>query len=181
MWEDEAFGHYVVGQADADSCFCIVVSHSKTYPYGIAVLPLWAIAKTADDEILEKVKEFLGVGKIQIVKKPSRDKRRPYSKFVVKGSECGILVNFFERFPLRANKRKDFEIWKGAVDLYLSRKRVGGHPDAEIRRASKRCWTKEELIGMLKLRKQLSQIPSRIKRRIDSVTERELQRLENIV
>jgi hypothetical protein len=181
MWKDRDFANYIVGQADADSCFYIGVRHGKTYSYGIRVVPEWAVSKTADHEILQRTKAFLGIGRIVEKIQPRQGNRRFYSKLYIQGNECSILAEFFERFPLRANKRKDFEVWKKAVDLYSARERVGGNPDAVMRRASKRSWTKEELIEMLEIRKQLNDISSRVKRKKDLVTKRELLRLQTLV
>jgi hypothetical protein len=177
MWEDEGFGHYIAGQAGADSCFYIAVYRRKTRSYGIALMPEWAIAKTYDDEILKRMRAFLGVGKIE-KQDPHLHNRRPYLRLRVLGSDCGTIVKFFERFPLRSNKRKDFEIWKRAVELYSSRKRVGGHSEVAMRWGPSHCWTRKELVEMLRLRKQLDDLPSRMRRRKNSATERELKRLE---
>lgn len=151
MWEDLAFANYVVGQADADSCFYLSVRKRPKRRLKISVDPKWAITKAFDKEILLKIRDFLGVGSVYIKHgSPSRPRSiDPFWQFYVEGKACAVVVEFFERFPLRATKRKDFEIWKKAVAILVGRR--------ETR------WTKEDLIAMLMVRKEMDETLVRAK------------------
>lgn len=170
MWDDRDFANYVVGQADANSSFWLGLTRDRrTGKFGIMIVPAWSISKVFDEEIVEKIHDFLGVGKVFPHKHTNSG--LVAKRFAVEGKGCAKIVEFFEKFPLRSKKQRDFEVWKKAVEIYCSRDRRG---------ASRNPWTKEELIAMLKLRKQLRQIPTRIKRREDKTTEVELRRLQNL-
>lgn len=150
MWNDRDFGNYIAGQADADSSFYINVKYGSR---GVYVCPEWTITKDIDKEILEKICHFLGVGKVY-PRRYLKTKRNTSASLRIHGKPCARVVQFFEEFPLRAKKKEEFEIWKRAVEIYVSRKRNVHNP-----------WVKEELIEMKELRRKLHQSPSRIRRR----------------
>jgi len=150
MWEDRDFANYIVGQADADSAFCVEVYEHKRYSFGVRVWVYWTISKAFDENILKRITDFLGVGKVRYVK---ARKPLPDYELRVYGKECSKIVEFFEKFPLRANKQKDFELWKEAVEICNSRKRSHGNP-----------WKKEELLKVLVIRQQLTHLWTRGKR-----------------
>ena len=152
MWEDKSFGNYVAGQADADSYFGLEVSRWSRNVFGVRILPNWAVSKAYDFEILEEIKNFLGVGRLKEIK-ASKSYTHHY-RLSVTGTKCSKIVEFFEKFPLRANKQKDFEIWKKAVKIYNNRSRFHGPGSG---------WKKEGILAMLQLRKELDDLKSRRK------------------
>jgi hypothetical protein len=135
MWDDRDLANYIVGQADADSSFVITIMRCKGNKYGLRVLPLWVTEKHGDTEVLEKIHDFLGVGRVYAF----HGKSHPYIALRVAGRDCAQIVQFFEQFPLRGRKREDFEIWKKAVELYVSHEKG-------------RQWTRHELSQIIKIR-----------------------------
>lgn len=156
MWEDEAFANYISGQADADSTFAILVFKQKRGTLRVNVQPVWEISKAFDRPLLEEIKDFLGAG--YITERKKRKRYRIHFRLTVKGKACSKLVEFFETFPLRANKRRDFELWKEAVKIY-DRPRNRGNP-----------WRKDEMTAILRIRIQMSKLLSRSVRRGRDVT-----------
>lgn len=76
-----------------------------------------------DKGILKQVKETLGCGKIY------QDKSRPLAVYRVDNFESVInkIIPFFKKYPLRAKKKLDFELWKRAVEiLQVIKRRSGG-------------------------------------------------------
>lgn len=73
-----------------------------------------------DDDriILEEIQGMLGIGAIYDVPVYPSDipNARPMSRFHVGAlNGCVELVKIFERYPLRAKKKRDFSIWRSAV------------------------------------------------------------------
>jgi hypothetical protein len=148
MWDDIAFGNYVAGQAEADSCFCIGVRISKTSKFGVRVIPLWEMQKVHDELILQKIRDFIGIsGRIYHCKYKVHHGKMT-TRLMIEGSKCERVVAFFETFSLRGEKKKDFDLWKKAVKIYVSRNR-------------QHFWTKEDLIAMLNIRKEMDQLNRR--------------------
>lgn len=75
----------------------------------------FVIKLRADDTpILEEIHERLGFGRV--IPLPSRYGQRPQTEFTVwDKAGCVKLVEFFDRYPLRAKKARDFAIWREAV------------------------------------------------------------------
>lgn len=88
----------------------------------IGVQPVFTIALRADDvAVLIDLRSAFG-GSIQGQKQQSPDgARNPRYNWVV-GSKKDLarIVSYFERFPLRAKKARDFAIWREAVRLYIA-------------------------------------------------------------
>jgi hypothetical protein len=153
LWDDIAFGNYVAGQADADSSFVLFVAQDSRRAFGVRTDVLWIMTKTYDSEILKNIRDFLGVGHVYERPKPRHrlGHRQSGHQLIVFGANCLRIVEFFEKFPLRANKRMDLELWKRATKVHCQRK-----PHTR--------WKKADLIEMVKIRLQLDALPHRLKR-----------------
>lgn len=112
---DPAFGHYIAGLVDGEGCFRIHKAHggmSSTYTCEFQI-------KLRDDDarILNEIQRALGVGRLHEEKGDGVQK--PQLKFIVsKLQECRKVQRFFESFPLRAKKQKDFVHWCKHLDLW---------------------------------------------------------------
>lgn len=120
---------YVTGLVDGEGCFCLTINTENkrrkssvvTYRYWIAD---FSIHMRQDEQpILKAVQRFFNAGKVNSVGKyrvvhfSIRDRHDIISK----------LISHFEKFPLRAKKQKDFNLWKEAVlilELAKSRKKT---------------------------------------------------------
>lgn len=107
------FGHYLSGFVDGEGHFALTVSNSKKTPAACFVIGL-----RADDlPILRLIQSYFGCGRITL--KPDDGKRRDqyFLQISRNGDHVASIVPHFLAFPLRAKKRRDFEIWREGVAL----------------------------------------------------------------
>ena len=117
---DDSFGHWLAGFSDGEGCFFVtrVTStngnpNNRTWPNA-----RFDIGLRADDRaILEEIRRRLGMGRIyRHNSNPQRSKEMTALHFsVFRIGDCLALVELFEKYPLRAKKRDQFEVWREAV------------------------------------------------------------------
>lgn len=118
------FGHWLAGFTDGEGAFVIcrvTTRRGKAAGSSVRTWPncRFEIGLRADDiEILRTIRDTLGVGNLY-VKKPNFS-ARPGTKmaavFIVhRIDDCLRIVEFFTRYPLRAKKRAQFDVWADAV------------------------------------------------------------------
>lgn len=114
---DDVWRGWFVGLTDGEGSFQIDKRNHRSP--GANYHCHFTIALRDDDRaILEEIRDTLGIGKIY--DKPDRStltcKKRPQVEYRVGTiADCAELVKLFDTYPLRAKKRRDFEIWKQAV------------------------------------------------------------------
>jgi LAGLIDADG endonuclease len=112
------FGHWLAGFADGEGCFSV----SVYYPHSssVQITPSFIIQLRADDRpILTEIQREIGVGTVYRVNLTGN--RGTNYKLIVQGwRQCLQIVNLFDRFPLRAKKARDFEVWREIV-IYMSK------------------------------------------------------------
>ncbi len=85
--------------------------------------PGFSLALRCDDEpIVRQLHETIGVGTVHSYKGQSG--HRVVRWHVQAQKDCQVLVAFFSKYPLRAKKKNDFEVWCRAVHV-ASRLRAG--------------------------------------------------------
>lgn len=108
---DKDFSHWIAGFVDGEGCFFMAPVNR---PGGYR--PSFSVSVRADDsEIVQKMRDFLDVGTTHFYRATSGSRVIRWS--VQAQADCQKLVQFFERFPLRAKKRNDFEVWARAVEV----------------------------------------------------------------
>jgi hypothetical protein len=111
------FIHWFIGFVDAEGCFCI---HSiRTWT---AVGFSFTINLHSDDiEILHKIANTLGVGKVRL------DNKRNSAFFVVSSLNdiIQIILPIFEEFPLQTSKYLDFICFSKAAKIKLNTRGSG--------------------------------------------------------
>ena len=143
MDADEAFGHWLAGFSDGEGCFTV----TKRSDSAGVVVAFQIKLRDDDADILYECQRRLGGTVIRI--KESNPKWGDQVVWRVRDmTSLQNLVNLFEAHPLRAKKRKDFEIWKQAVRL---RAQVVKHQgNATTKAANAAIWPQ-----MLALKEQL--------------------------
>lgn len=120
---DDSFGHWLAGLVDGEGCFFVAkVGTRKGKTPGVSVM-VWPncrfqIALRADDaEVLKTIRDTLGIGNLYY-KRPQagRPSEQASIQYVVhRIDDCLRIVELFTRYPLRAKKRAQFEVWAQAV------------------------------------------------------------------
>jgi LAGLIDADG DNA endonuclease family protein len=107
----DEFGNWFAGFTDGEGCFYI----SKFSGYGGLIQAGFKISVRKDDEeIVREIHRLLGFGTVGY----SQTRTTAAVGFRVAASaHCMALVNLFTRYPLRAKKRRDFEIWRKLVQI----------------------------------------------------------------
>jgi hypothetical protein len=128
----DTFGYWLSGFVDGEGCFD--VSKKVCKKLSPTIYPRFVIRLRRDDiGILERIKEYLGCGKIYLVKNISKDgyKRGAAAQYTVFRVEDthNILVPHFKRYPLYSKKKYDFEIWKEIVHLVFHKAHRHGQLD----------------------------------------------------
>jgi hypothetical protein len=108
-------GHALAGFIDAEACFSIQPNnHGRTWACAMTVA-----VRLDDGDVLADLARSTGLGRLQT--KPSYRGSRPQAVWQINSKrECAELTRMLRRFPLRARKRRDFEIWARAVDRWSS-------------------------------------------------------------
>ena len=108
---DDGFGHWIAGLAAGEGCFEFRLTKDKKFR------PRFSVKLRDDDTpVLDSMAMALGCGTVYPQK---TDGRNPMANYVVDdiGSLYGIVIPIFERYPLRAKKAREFEVWKAAVTM----------------------------------------------------------------
>jgi hypothetical protein len=106
------------GFADGEGSFGIYPTYR---PHG-GYTPRFALHIRADDlPVLEELRAEFG-GSIRFrCTQAERGEGRPQAYWTVNGkADLARLVAYFDRFPLRAKKQRDYAIWRHAVQVYLA-------------------------------------------------------------
>lgn len=119
----ESFGNWFAGFADGEGCFTAHISRKigKTGNEYIDIGPEFSITLRDDDsEILVEICRQLGfstqikyyaeaVNKFGI-------KSKPKVKLEIRRTKrCLKLIEIFDKFPLRAKKKQDYDIWRRLI------------------------------------------------------------------
>lgn len=122
---EELPGDYIAGFVDGEGCFYInfrrdVRHERKNKPVYFYWTIGFAITLRGDDkEILEKIKTSLNCGRL------SFDKRGQARYEVTDLNDLlSKMVPFFDKYALRAKKRFDYQLWKGALAIFQRNRQV---------------------------------------------------------
>jgi hypothetical protein len=110
-----ADSHALAGFLDAEGCFQIRPNnggHTWSCHMTVAV-------RDDDGDLLTDLCRVTGLGRIH-AKRAQGTSRPQVSWSVASKRECAELVRTLRGFPLRARKRRDFEIWARAVDRWAA-------------------------------------------------------------
>ena len=117
----DAFGHWLSGFTDGEACFYLgwrqYADCKRRTPRAIYEIKL----RADDAPILKSIQSYWGCGYLFSHAKcyrPHSDTKPSRSYHVRRISEIiDVVIPHFERFPLRAKKVRDFQIWKEGATL----------------------------------------------------------------
>ena len=112
----DEFSYYTTGLVDGEGSFSVSVQKDPTHRLGYRLKPSFSLGLHKEDlRILNEIRDNLDCGTIYFNKKMVQLKVEDIESLV------GKVIPFFEKYPLRAKKKEDFEIFKKVV-LMMSRK-----------------------------------------------------------
>lgn len=111
---------YVTGFVDGEGCF----TFSR---HGAQIALYFALKLTATDRaILEDIQAFFGgIGRFyDVIPRAAPTPRSGFTKAAIyyrvsRRDELPVIVDHFDRYPLRGLKRSQFDIWRAMVQLKL--------------------------------------------------------------
>jgi LAGLIDADG DNA endonuclease family protein len=108
-------GHALAGFLDAEGSFAISPNNrGRTW-----ICQMTAALRRDDGGVLADLCRCTGLGHVYLT--AARRTSRPQATWSIASKrECAELVRILRRFPMRARKRRDFEIWARAVDRWVA-------------------------------------------------------------
>jgi len=126
---------WVLGFVDGEGCFSIGLvrqaggGQRKGYRLGWQVVHRFVVVQGARSlPALEQLRDFFGIGRLYVNRRHDNHRENLY-QFVVdrRADLVDVVIPFFERFPLRTDKRRDFERFAHCVHLV----EIGRHLDTD--------------------------------------------------
>ena len=131
--------HYISGFVDGEGCFSI--SFNKNGERLPEVRLIFEIEVREDDEpILREIQEVLGCGNIYRLDYERYAKWRPHVKLKVSnfGDISQKIIPFFQKYPLKAKKRYDFEKFCEAAEIIKTKQHLLAEGIEQIRSIKRR-------------------------------------------
>lgn len=156
-------GDYVAGFVDGEGCFYLtyrkeIKHHRKGAPVYYRWTPYFAITLREDDiDIFYKIKSTLGCGSIYLLKAKGKEYRLAYFGIQNMDDLFNKILPFFRKYPLRAKKRLDYELWSKAL-LLLYKYKIGKYKIGQ-----RRCSTNDHKV-LFEIRKQMRTYKSKMSR-----------------
>jgi len=111
---------YVVGLIEGEGCFCITLSKHKTNKTGFDPRLMFEVEMIIEDKpLLEGLQKFFGCGHIYVLNYV-RYGWRPHVKYAIKNQKHieEILIPFFKKYSLQGKKKKDFDFFCLACEVF---------------------------------------------------------------
>jgi hypothetical protein len=115
---DPAFGNWFAGFVDGEGCFYVrrMKTQYRERAYITYGCSLTLAVRDDDLPILEAAAATLGMGVISRYRPRKSDQQRPVACLSIHNKAAVMdVVEFFDHFPLRTKKARDFEVWRRAV------------------------------------------------------------------
>ncbi|MEM3011990.1 MAG: LAGLIDADG family homing endonuclease [Candidatus Hadarchaeales archaeon] len=107
---------WIVGFVDGEGCFHVAINRCPKMRTGYQVLPEFRVVQHEQNwEVLERIKEFFGFGKVGMNRKDEHGTRKEFRVRGIKNLQK--LVEFFCQHPLKTSgKKESFRIFKEILD-----------------------------------------------------------------
>lgn len=110
---------FITGFTDAEGSFLLLLSKSNHVNVGWVIYSRFQIGLHKKDKVLlEEIKIYFGVGKVY-----KRDSNT-YEFRVDTVKELKVILNHFDRYPLKTKKLADYMLFKQAVNLIIDKKHL---------------------------------------------------------
>ena len=120
---------YIVGFTDGEGCFSISIFKNTTTRLGYQVFPEFVLTQGAKSTIvLQEIQKHFNCGKIYENRRTDNH-RENLHRYCVRSMKDiqEKIIPFFEKYPLKTNKRFDFETFCLAVDMIARKEHL--NPD----------------------------------------------------
>jgi hypothetical protein len=157
----DGFGHWLSGFADGEGCFRLLIIHNKrpNRIYDVPTARFELLLRYDDEAILREIREYWGIGSLGTRKESARSSAAARLYISSAFDLARIVVPHFHRYPLRAKKRYDFEVWRRGVALIYQvtlRPQIGKTGPGAI--GTHPRWTDAEKAEFITLIQELEQI-----------------------
>src|ERR1700730_7382096 len=118
--------NYIVGFVDGEGCFAISISKHKTTKLGRDAQLSFEIEIRGDERpLLERLQYTWGCGKIYDLNY-KRYGWMPHVKYHMRGLSNfeEVLIPFFRQHPLQGKKRKDFDLFCQAFEVFKAKRHL---------------------------------------------------------
>lgn len=103
---------YITGFSDGEGCFLLAVNKHKRFKLGYSLGAVFQIhLHSRDLALLERVKDYFGVGKVYVEKNGSIQ----YKVSSIK--DLRVIIDHFDRYPLVTSKWADYILFRQGVEL----------------------------------------------------------------
>jgi hypothetical protein len=147
----DAFGHWLSGFVDGEGHFRLQYSNSKGKKSKHRLQAVFRVSVRSDDiKLLFDIQDYLDIGRIYLHANEA-DRRRgldamPSCRFTAcSKNELEILVNHFDKYPLRSKKARDYAIWREGALMRMKHKTF-------------QPWAEQEIDKFVGLTKQLIEV-----------------------
>lgn len=130
---------YVCGFVDGEGCFTIVIAKHKQKKLGLdARLHFEIELRDDDEELLRNIQETLGCGRIYHLNYLKYG-WHPHVELKVSSIReiKNVLIPFFLRHPLQGKKRRSFEYFVQAAEIFYIKRHLTQEGIEELRRIQK--------------------------------------------
>lgn len=156
-------GDYIAGFVDGEGCFALkfireVKHNRKNSPEYFYWDAEFAIVLRADDiNILFSIQKTLGCGNVNrsLVSNMAR-----YSVHVIDQLQ-DIIIPFFDKYPLKAKKRLDFNLWREAIAILIKNQQREVIRGAHQKGFAKVQWKEKDIEGIMKIHEAMKPIKSK--------------------
>ena len=117
---------YITGFVEGEGCFCVSISKHKTKRLGFDARLMFEIEMIIDDKpLLLGLQRYFDCGYVYTLNY-QRYGWRPHVKYAVKSQKeiFDKVIPFFRKFPLKGKKRKDFELFCQASEIFKTKKHL---------------------------------------------------------
>ncbi len=141
----DGFGHWLAGFIDGEGTFFIRRHSGKTPKARTAFHPEFRVKVRSDDRaILDTIQARTGIGYVKDVKGSGNSK--PQAEWIiVRKEDARRLCEILDRFPMRAKKARDYQVWRRAVLVWMEVRHLRSESRGSLRHPS------QDILAVLKI------------------------------